>query len=182
MKRVTYLLNVLIVLILSSCLQSKDAESKKLSGQWTKYSDLEYEIQYPNEWNINISGQDDMDFILLSPLESENDKFRENVNLVIQDLRGQNYNLNSYVELSEDQVNNFVSNGEVLTSERKNNDKGEFHYLVYKADYKVYNLIHKQYFWLINDFAYVLTFTGEKEKFDMYNGLSEKIMNSFKMK
>lgn len=42
--------------------------------------------------------------IILSPLESEKDTFRENVNLLIQDLTGLDIGLDQYTKISEDQM------------------------------------------------------------------------------
>ncbi|MBK7681894.1 MAG: hypothetical protein IPJ26_05200 [Bacteroidetes bacterium] len=36
-------------------------------------------------------------FIIFSPLENDEDKFKENVNLLMQDLTGQNIDLDKYV-------------------------------------------------------------------------------------
>ena len=146
------------------------------------HSDEHCEILYPGDWDKNTTGQMGTSFILFSPLESEGDKFRENVNLLIQDLQGQKIDLKSFVELSENQVKTLITDGEVLESEMLNNSNGEHHKLVYNGKQGVFNLRFEQYFWIIEGSAYILTFTSEADKFPQYKSVSEKILNSFKMK
>lgn len=146
------------------------------------YSDAHCEILYPSDWDKNTTGQMGTSFILFSPLESEGDKFKENVNLLIQDLQGQNIDLKSFTELSKNQVKTLITDGVILESELLNNDNGEHHKLVYNGKQGIYNLRFEQYFWIIEDSAYILTFTCEADKFLQYKSVSEKILNSFQMK
>ncbi len=133
MKRTIQLLNALFFFTLFACGQQNSVDNIETDEQWEKYSDSNCEIRYPSEWDENTSGQMGTSFILFSPLESDDDKFRENVNLLIQDLQGQELDLNSYVELSENQVRTLVTNGEIIKSERQNNQNGEHHKLVYNG-------------------------------------------------
>lgn len=182
MKRTIQILSPLIFFTLFACGQQNDTNKIESAEQWKKYSDSNCEIQYPSEWNENTSGQMGTSFILFSPLTSDSDKFRENVNLLIQDLQGQKMDLDSYVELSKNQVKTLVTNGEIIESEQQNNQNGEHHKLVYYGTQGLFDLRFEQYFWIIDNKAYILTFTSEKEKFATYKDLSEKILNSFKMK
>lgn len=182
MKRTIQLLNALFFFSLFACGQQNNVDNIDSAAQWEKYSDSNCEIQYPSEWEENTSGQMGTSFILFSPLESDDDRFRENINLLIQDLQGQKMNLETYVALSENQVKTLVTNGEVLTSERKNNENGEHHKLVYNGTQGVFDLRFEQYFWVIDNKAYILTYTSEKDKSYTYKVLIDKVLNSFKMK
>ena len=182
MKRSIQILSVLFFFTLFACGQQDDLNTNESNSQWEKYSDSNCEIQYPSEWDVNTSGQMGTSFILFSPLDSDNDKFRENVNLLIQDLQGQKLDLDSYVELSESQVKTLVTNGEIIESKRQNNPNGEHHKLVYNGTQGLFVLRFEQYFWVKDNKAYILTFTSEKEKFATHKSVSEKILNSFKMK
>ena len=55
-------------------------------NDWKIFDHLNYSISYPSTWELNHDGQMGTSFIISSPLESDNDNFKENVNLVIQDL------------------------------------------------------------------------------------------------
>jgi serine/threonine-protein kinase len=121
-------------------------------------------------------------FILFSPLESENDPFKENVNLLVQDISKYQIDLNEYTKISEGQIKTMVSNGTIHESVRVKNDKGEYHKLLYSGDQGIFHLTFEQYYWVINDEAFVLTFTCEQNKFAQMVETGEKILMSFILK
>lgn len=78
-------LGLSIVLIsLTACGQTtKTNEITTIQNGWKTLNEKGYTIQYPNDWELNKSGQMGTSFIILSRLSSKNDKFCENVNLII---------------------------------------------------------------------------------------------------
>jgi hypothetical protein len=52
-----------------------------LSIRWTTLTDQHYSIDYPDNWKLDQSGQMRMSFILYNPQSSDQEQFRENVNL-----------------------------------------------------------------------------------------------------
>lgn len=62
------------------------------------------------------TGQMRASFILFSSLSSKEDQFKENMNLLIQDLTGHNLYLDKYVEISEGQINTIIADGEISES------------------------------------------------------------------
>ena len=161
-------------------------ESENVSSQIM--SDLKtldlpgFSVQYPSTWELDQSGQMGSSFILFSPLESEKDKFKENVNLLIQDLTGQNIDLNKYTEISEGQIKTMITNSALVESKRIKNGSDEYHKIIYSGDQGIFHLQFEQYYRVVNHKAYVLTFTTEKEKFAEFTETGEKILNSFKLK
>ncbi len=176
------LIVILLFLItnLTACGQSNTNEIKTTEN-WKILTEKNYSINYPNKWELNKSGQMGTNFILFSPLSSENDQFKENVNLLIQNLKGHNLDLNKYVKLSESQIKTMMTDGNILESNRISAETIDFHKLIYTGKQGVYNLKFEQYFWVVNDSAYVLTLTCEKNEFDNYKALGEKILDSFKL-
>ena len=135
-------------------------------------------IEYPTTWELNQSGQMGMSFILLSPLKLQGDQFRENVNLVIQDLSGYDMDLTDFINLSENQIKSMITEATFLTSERK----GDFHEISYTGTMDIYKLQFFQRCWLIDRKAYILTFTAEQEQYDNYHAIAQQIFASFKVK
>lgn len=149
--------------------------------RWRNYQKLNYSIDYPATWKLVQNPHKGIRFFLLSPLESANDIFQENVNLVEEDLSGKNLNLKTYTELTIEQLkNNSFQNFQLIESNRIKSDI-DHHKLIYKASYQHRQLKYEQYFWVINNKAFVLTFTFEEVKFEQYKALAEKILNSFKI-
>ena len=83
---------------------------------WNTFKKDSYTIDYPKDWELDESGQMGTSFILFSPLTSQKDQFRENVNLLVQDLTGYNLDLDKYVEISEEQVKTLITDGKIIES------------------------------------------------------------------
>jgi hypothetical protein len=183
MKQIQLLGLTFLFISLIACGQTvqKNAEKASESG-WKALNESKYSIQYPETWDLDKSGQMGMSFILLSKKTSPQDQFRDNVNLLIQDLQGQKINLDKYVEISEGQIKTMVTNGNLLESKRLSENGSEFQKIIYTGDQGVYKLKFEQYFWIKDGKAYVLTLTCELEQFETYKVTSEKILNSFRLK
>lgn len=162
--------------------QYSDIKNSTINGDWKTFDQPNYSIQYPLSWELNLSGQMGMSFIILSPRESEQDKFSENVNLVIQDLTGKDIDINKYTKISEDQIKTMLTNSHLIESKRIKKDSYEYHKINYTFDQGIFHLKLEQFYWVINQKAYVLTFTSEQNKYADFVERGEKIMNSFILK
>lgn len=149
---------------------------------WESLKEKEYSIEYPSEWTLDKSGMMGTKFMLFSPLSSEEDKFKENINLIVQDISAYNLNLDQYVELSEEQVKISITEAHMITSERLKDGSTAFHKVIYTGKQGVFELQFEQYYWIENSKAYVLTFTCEEDQFAEYRVVGEKVLNSFKIK
>ncbi len=152
-----------------------------IAQEWNTLNKEEYSIQYPNTWELNESGQMGTSFILLSPLSEQTDQFQENVNLLIQDLRGYDLNLDKYVEISEKQIQTMITDGLITESKRITNGALIYHKVIYTGKQGIYNLRFEQYYWLVDDRAFVLTLICEENQYSDYKAIGEKILNSFKL-
>lgn len=124
-------------------------------------------------------------FILFSPLESDYDLFKENVNFIVQDLEAYgmgNMTLASYVQLSLSQMPNIIENFYLTSSKKKTENGKTFQEVIYTGTQMNYQLKWKQHIWLDNGKAYILTFTGEEMKYNAMIKRGTKIMNSIKKK
>jgi len=153
-----------------------DAES------WRTIDEVDYSIQYPNAWDLDKSGQMGMSFMILSKQVNQQDGFRENVNLLIQNLAGMNINLDKFVEVSQEQIKTMITNGNIIESKRVTENGRNFHQVIYTGELGPTQFKFKQYYWVEHEKAYVLTLTCEASQFDIYRETGEKIMNSFRLK
>jgi hypothetical protein len=169
------------LLCVHSCGQNL-AKNDQIKTQidWKVLIENGYSIQYPNDWNLDKSGQMGMSFIILSQLSSPEDQFRENVNLLIQNLTGMNLDLDKFTAISEDQIKRMVTNGKLIESSRQNSNGVNFQKVLYSGDQGIYRLQIQQYYWIKNDKAYVLSLTCEIDQFSKYIVDGERILNSFK--
>lgn len=183
-------LPILTLILLVSCGQKSSTESKQeesttdessLDG-WKHLADKDYSIQYPEDWELNQDGTAGTKFVILSKQKNAEDQFRENVNLIVQSLAGQNIDLDKYTEISEQQIKQLISNSNIKESTRVTTGKYPYQKDVYDGDQGIYKLTFEQYYWVIGDNAYVLTFTAEQTAYDEYKSMGEKIMNTFQIK
>lgn len=181
------ILKLIIVLIFlvnfTSCAQTSEKETQtKASKGWNILTENNYSINYPDNWQLNKSGQMGTSFILFSPLSSEQDNFKENINLLIQDLTGHNLDLNRYVEISEGQIKTMITDGKIIESKKMTTKNLDYQKVIYTGKQGIFNLKFEQYFWVIADKAFILTFTCEESQFTNFQITGEKILNSFNLK
>ncbi|MFT6715647.1 MAG: hypothetical protein ACJA0Q_000274 [Saprospiraceae bacterium] len=147
----------------------------------TQTTDL-YEISFPHSWITDTSKVMGTDLILFSPLVGKNDVFRENVNILVQDLSAYDLSLDQYVDISVNQINTLITDSKIELNERVKGINGDFYKIIYTGKQGKLNLKFEQYFWLVKKTAYVLTFTCEVDQFSKYQQVGEQILNSFKLK
>lgn len=152
-------------------------------NKWKVIETKEYAISYPDSWTMVNNGQTGIAVQLFSALTSREDKFSENVNLVIQDLSGQTVKtLDQYTQLSESQIGTMMTNARILSSCKASCGGQECQKVIWTAVQGMFKLKFEQYYLIKNEKAYVLTLTCAENQFDDYREVGEKIMDSFKLK
>jgi hypothetical protein len=162
--------------------QDTSVKQTELTEGWKTLDQPKYSIQYPPTWQLDSSGQMGTSFLLFSPQESGEDGFRENVNLLIQDMAGENIDLDKYTKISEEQIKTMMPNSKLIESTRIKKDATEYHKIIYNGDQEGLHLKFEQYYWVIGNKAFLLTFTSEQNKYDAFKKVGESIMNSFILK
>ncbi|MEP1034221.1 hypothetical protein [Ekhidna sp.] len=140
--------------------------------------DAAFSIKYPGTWELNQSGQMGMSFALFSPVKFDGDQFRENVNLVVQDISSYNMDLTDFVNLSKNQIKTMIQDGNILESEGTE----DYQKIIYTGTMGQFKLMFKQHYWINGSNAYILTFTAEQSEYDNYAEISRQIMDSFLLK
>ena len=151
-------------------------------NNWKTIDENTYSVQYPENWELNTDKSMGTSFILFTQQTSTDDKFRENVNLIIQNLEGYNLNLDDYVSISEEQINKMVTNGKIIESKRLFKNNSEFQKVIFTGDQGIFNLKFIQYYFIKDEKAFVLTFTSEVTQYEKYKLISDKILASFILK
>ena len=148
--------------------------------KWETLKQNGYVINYPADWTLNQSGQMNTSFILFSPQASLEDKFQENINLIVQDISAYDLTLEQYTEASTEQIKNFITDSKILSNE---NVAGPppFHKLKYSGRQGEFELMFEQYYWIIDGNAFILTFTCQMSDYDTYVKVGHQILDSFKI-
>jgi len=99
MKQIKRLGITAFFISLVACLSAQNTTQTDIPDTWKAINENNYAIQYPDSFILDKTGQMGTTFILLSKQTSQQDMFRENVNLMIQDLTGKKISLDKYVEI-----------------------------------------------------------------------------------
>ena len=163
-----------------------------VTTNWKTLNRNNYTLKYPQTWELQqsentesgtvISPNVRYQFAVLSQLESNQDKFRENVNLVIEDLNGRTVDLATYSQVAADQLKLRMKNCKILEHKITNKGSRQYDKIVWTWDYETVPLKLEQYAWLLDGKVYILTFTIEQSKFSQFQQIGEKILNTFVFK
>ncbi len=176
------LIFLLLCLPFISLGQAHEASALNKSNGWKSLDGTNYSVKYPQKWEVDQSGTMGTTFILFSPLESDKDTFRENVNLVIQNLSGFNIDMKKFVDISEGQLKTMITKSNLIESRGIKSGTEEYHRMVYTGEQGALKLRFEQYYWVINDKAYIITFTCEQAAAGKYTDTGQAILKSFAFK
>lgn len=152
------------------------------SSQLTSFTKHDYQIEYPKSWTLDTSGLVGSELFVLSPVENDSDKFKENVSLIIQNLAGQNIDLDKYKEISEKQIVGLGTDSKLLESSIVKTSKGDFYRIRYAMSQGIFKLIVTSYCYIKGGNAYLITFTSEFDKYEQYKKIGDKILDSFQFR
>ena len=154
-----------------------------LLGQsdWKSFNGDSYSINYPGNWDLDDSKRMGSQFFLFSRLENEQDQFKENVNLLTQDLSAYNMDIDQYVKLSIGQVESMIKEGKIISSAKVIDEGLEYHSLIYTGKQAENTLRFEQRFWIIDKVAYILTFTAQLDTYRHYKEVGDKVIRSFEI-
>jgi hypothetical protein len=111
--------------------------------------------------------------------ENDEDQFSENVNVLIQDLGGQDIDLEKYKEITEKQIAELATDGKIYESSVLKNIHGDYFKIIYSMTQGKFNLKITSYCFIKNDKAYLATFTTEIANYEKYKAIGGLILDSF---
>ena len=144
-----------------------------------KFSFEGFNIKFPSSWTIDSTGIMGTKLIMFAALEDEADKFRENVNIIIQDLKGQDVDFEKYKQISETQIRTILVNGKIIQSVIYKSGKEAFYKINYEMTQNNFRLNITSLCYMKKEQAYLATFTCESAKYEQYKKLGEAILNTF---
>ncbi|WP_270088019.1 hypothetical protein [Sphingobacterium sp. SYP-B4668] len=163
-----YLMVTTLLLTFLSC---------KSDNQGT-FANEDYSISYNKSYDMDDSGINGTDLYIVLP-HDVNQNFRNNINLLVQDLTEANLNLEQFVELTESQIK---SSGQLIKSEKMNQNGTEYQSIIFEANFGEGDLKFLQHDFVQNNKAYILTYTATVDTFEENLSKAQEVMNSFKLK
>ena len=183
------ILNVAILAIcLSACsgkarIDKEDLAAREAARQyadsaaWQTIDRSDFSIRYPSDWTLQPESENAV-FYLYAPAESDADRFRENVSLVVEVLPNGKYDADSYVKETVQ-----LLQGQVTTNERVVRARHESRRLVY-TQRPALDVVttNELYVWVINGKAYLLAFSREEGNDSEQAVTGQRILQTFELK
>lgn len=148
---------------------------------WKTFDDRFYTIKYPGSWELNTSGANNTSFILIAG-GTENQPFRENINLIISKLPDPTVTIDFFAKASEQQIASNFEDSELIESTRVRTQKSEYQKMIYTGTKSGIDLKFTQHYWVIDGVAFVLTFSANRDKWDEYATEVEQIFQTLTFK
>jgi eukaryotic-like serine/threonine-protein kinase len=139
-----------------------------------------YSVDYPSTWRVKEISKVTT---FLSPRESKEDKFAENVSVVVEDLSGvpQNISLLDYHRKSISNAPRTLPEFKVLEEARTKFNGRDCIAVLYTAKLKGTHFKFKAYLLMVGTDAYTLTFTATEDDFDRFLPEAERMMHSLRV-
>lgn len=149
---------------------------------WKTLEDSLYTIQYPETWEMNYTGQKGLSFVAVSPLTNSEDKFRENLSLVVQDMKADDSNLQDFAEDNTYQIVDMITDGKIVKNEEATENGVTYREIVYSGIQNSMEFINTQRFYFHGTNAFVLTFTCAAGQYDDFKPQIDKLMDTLRFK
>lgn len=166
-----------LFLLLATMLSAVSAQTTNV--EWKEYKGEKFRIQYPATWQPDASKTMGADLFLFTPLEGQTDDFRENVNIIIQDLTGQHIDLAKYKEITDQQLKNLANDLEVYESVLENAGGSQSYRVSYSMKQGKYHLRVISRCYIKGEKAYLATFTSEVDAFHQYAAVAVDVLKTF---
>ena len=155
-----------------------------LNLTWLTHTDelAQYTISYPDTWEKTMN---EGYVTFLTAARDSNDNFRENVNVLIQDLSQQPTSMDQYTQITKDWITE-TAGPEGLISEATIELSGESaKEVIYKLPATAFDFEEPLLFyqvWIVKpEKAYLLTYSGTAAEFDLHLEHAKKTIHSFKL-
>jgi hypothetical protein len=167
--------------ISQSCISQKAVKSANKS--LTVYKTDNYSIKYPKAWTLTTVNEVNAEFFLTASGQEGSD-FYNNFNLMIQDLSitGENIDIERYTEITKVQIEENIGKDALLYVKNGKNTFGEFRDISYSGNFRGIDIKWKQRYYIVNNKAYLLTYTAHISTFDKHLVEMDAVFESFKLK
>lgn len=160
---------------------TEDTENEEKQLETYESDEFNISISYPTEWDFETYYEYGM--IFFSAPNNNIFDFTDNLNIIVQDLSFYEIDLEEYTELSIIEIteDDDFKNLEVITSEASELDGNEAYKFIYSAELEGYDLIFKQTWTVIDDMAYLITYTAKEDTYQDNLDVVKEMISSFRV-
>ena len=173
MKRLVSVLLVVSFLVLGSVLCQAQEQNVYESPYFG------FSISYPADWRTTELGGI---IVFLSPLESAEDNFSENINVVVEDLSSApGISLKEYADISASNLEAMLTGLKIVDRSSTVVDGKETAVITYTRPERDLKLKQRVYILISNNKGYNLTYSAKEDSFDKFLPQAETIIKSFRI-
>lgn len=187
-----FLTLTLFVVALASCTSAPKTPKEempakvvipKLQDGYAEINSSEYWLTYPSSWRREGAGEDGTKFTIYAPIDEEA-LFEDNLSLGTEALPSSTLTPKEYLASAKTMIGNVIENMVISVEEDVPNKYAACRKIEYTGNIQGIDAKWKQYVYIKNSTAYILTFTcmNTPESIKEHDAASNKILNSFILK
>ncbi len=174
----------LLSLLSATAITAQQTPSKT---NWLIHTDSVYNFsfKYPSGWELKLPGTGTR-FFVTSQKETEEDKFRENVNCLVRVMESKAFKVSDAGDMIKQNLAEKLEDFKLIKSPYftwNNSETLELEYTcTQRAGNENYNLHLLQYISVVDGKLFTLTYTASQTSYKKYLDLVKTIFNSFQIK
>lgn len=117
-----------------------------------------FSVSYPTGWAVSEENEN-VTVTFLAPKNPEIPEFQVNMNIIAEDLSGENLSLESYLDISLTNLESAIEDMKIIQKSPVTLNNKEFYMLSFDGKYANIGMRRHQYFTIENNVAYIFTLT-----------------------
>jgi serine/threonine-protein kinase len=152
------------------------------SEGWKTYQDKveKFTLKYPQNWEVQKESIVGEVAKFISPLEGDRDRFREEINISVENLKSSSISLEEYTENTLKQIS-MVLTTEAISPVATTLGSNKAIETVYQVERDGLKLEIFQIWTVVKNKAYIVTYTGAKTQSDRYKPIVKKMLQSWQI-
>ncbi len=140
-----------------------------------------FSISYPGNWELNTQLVPGIYFQAFSPKEGPNDRYRESVNVVIEDLNGKQVSEQQYIDATKKNLFFNVKDYHLIKAGETMMGSYKAYEIIYTGKLDLYNLKFRAVISFFEKRAFIITYSSDLISYDKFYPEANKIMSSIKL-
>jgi len=163
------------------------AQQTPPKSNWLTHTDSVYNFsfKYPLGWDLKLPGTGTR-FFVTSQKETEDDKFRENINCLVRVMESKAFKVSDAGDMIKQNLAEKLENFKLIKSPYltwNNSETLELEYTcTQRAGDETYDLHLLQYISVVDGKLFTLTYTASQASYDKYLDMVKTIFNSLQIK
>lgn len=174
---------VLLALMLGGAVSAAAAGAGGNAADYRVYENPAYNfaMAYPADWRV-VEGYMGTVVLMGSPAETPTDKFAENISVYAGKLPPNTaVTLDQYTAANIEQLRKVVGEFKLIKQEKATLAGAPAGTIIYTGRQGVFRLKWRQDYLVVDNVAYVITFTAEEAQYDKYEKTVRTILKSFRL-